>query len=732
MSGFFAELKRRNVIRMAGLYLIGAWLLVQVASTLFPAFGVPGWALRALVIVLALGFIPAVVFAWVFEMTPDGLKRDDEVPPDKSVAPQTAQRMNRMIIAVLALAILYFGLDKLVLVPQRAAAQAASVQAAGATGTAAKQSSPADNRSIAVLPFVNMSSDKANAYFSDGLAETLLDMLAQVSTLKVTARTSSFAFRDKTMDVREIGKRLNVAHVLEGSVQKSGDKVRITAQLIRASDGVHMWSKRYDRQLTDVFRIQDEIATEVVDSLKVVMASADRDRLTQKRTDNLQAYDHYLKGRVLARDPARANLLGAVAQFEQAIALDPGFAAPYGSIAQAWIALADYGGVPNNEAFPRAEKAAWRALDIDPQSAEALTAMALVRDTLHNDDAGASAGFEAALRANPSYVPAYNLYANVLRDRGETRRTLDIQKRAAELDPLSTYMKARVANKLLFLGKFDEAGRAIDTMLAAEPNNDFALEEAGNLAAYRGHFAQAVEIYQRVHVSRPGDPFSAARISTLAAWMQDRPLAERALLAARARGAGNSWEMQALSELADWQREPAQLDVLARQDSASGAWWRARRATMRANLPQARVDLLESLRLRGYDPTRPAHASQIPSLIELAWVERELGLATWHASLQAADTCLKAIAAQDGIRIDILDYAAHMQARVHALRGERGPALSQMRRAIAQGYARHWFLANDPVFAKWRTDPEFTALVAGMNSRAAAEKAKLAGRVIAL
>lgn len=708
-----AELKRRKVFKIGAAYLVVGWLLIQVAATVGPQLNLPEWAPRLITFLILLGFPIALVLAWIFEVTPEGIKLDAKLSGSKQMFAAA------VVMVALALGWYFHGRTLTGATPSASVAAPSTVVAA-------------NRNSIAVLPFVNMSADKDNAYFSDGLAETLLDMLAQVSTLKVTARTSSFAFRDKAMDVREIAKQLGVAHVLEGSVQKSGDTVRITAQLIRASDGVHLWSRRYDRRLTDVFRIQDEIATEVVDSLKVVMADEDRKRLTRTRTGSVAAYDHYLQGRLKARDPSRANLLGAVAQYEQAIALDPGFAAAYSGIAETWLLLEDYGGVPVAEAFPHAEAAARRALELDPQSAEALTAMATVRYRLHNDVAAASAGFEAAIRANPSYVPAYNLYADLLRDKGESRRMLDIQQRAAELDPLSVYMKARVANKLLHLGRLDEAGRAIDAILATAPNNDFALEEAANLATYQGHFALAVETYQRVHAARPGDAFSASRIATLATWMQDRPLAERALLAARARGAGNSWELRALAEMADWQRDPAQIEVLTRQDGPNGAWWRARRAEMQADLPQARFHLLEALRLRGYIASRAPFATQIQTLIELARVERELGLATGKATLQVAQAGLASVAAQHAVRLSVFEFAAYEQARVHALRGEREQALAQLRRAIAQGYARHWFLANDPVFAKWRADPEFTALVAGLNARAAAEKAKLVGRVIVL
>src|ERR1700682_2684594 len=254
-GNFFAELKRRNVIRMAGLYLVGAWLLVQVAGTVLPMFGAPDWLPRTIVILLAIGFLPALIFSWVFEMTPAGLKRDEDVPPEQSIAPQTARRMDRMIIIVLLLALGYFAIDKFVLRPHQQRRP--------------ELSATANSQSIAVLPFVNMSSDKEQEYFSDGLAEELLNQLAQIPQLRVIARTSSFSFKGKEIDVATIAKALNVANVLEGSVRKSANTLRITAQLVRASDSSHLWSQTYDRDLTDVFKVQDEIAGDVVAALKV-------------------------------------------------------------------------------------------------------------------------------------------------------------------------------------------------------------------------------------------------------------------------------------------------------------------------------------------------------------------------------------------------------------------------------------------------------------------------------
>ena len=249
--GFLSELKRRNVIRMAGLYLVGAWLITQVAATLLPVFEAPAWVMKAVVVVLAIGFFAALVFAWVFELTPEGLKRDSEVAPEQSIAPQTARRLDRMIILVLALALGFFAFDKFVLAPKREAALVAdaakTVQAARAA-----DNSPASDKSIAVLAFANMSADKDNEYFSDGVSEEILNALANVKDLKVAGRTASFYFKGRNESLAAIGKTLGVAHVLEGSVRKQGNRLRITAQLIRVGDGFHLWSDTFDGTDADV------------------------------------------------------------------------------------------------------------------------------------------------------------------------------------------------------------------------------------------------------------------------------------------------------------------------------------------------------------------------------------------------------------------------------------------------------------------------------------------------
>src|SRR5437660_193602 len=258
---FFAELKRRNVIRFAGLYLVGSWLLVQVSSTVLPMFGAPDWLPRTIVILMAIGFVPALIFSWVFELTPQGLKRDAEVAPEESIAPQTARRMNRMIIAVLMLALGYFVFDKFVLTPRRDAALVAA-------RPSAELKSAANAKSVAVLAFANLSDDKGSEYFSDGISEELLTVLQKIPGLRVAARTSAFSFKGKNATAQEIGQKLGVAHLVEGSVRKAGEMVRIAARLTRADTGEDLWSENYTRDLKDVFAVQTELAQTIVEQLR--------------------------------------------------------------------------------------------------------------------------------------------------------------------------------------------------------------------------------------------------------------------------------------------------------------------------------------------------------------------------------------------------------------------------------------------------------------------------------
>ena len=452
-----AELKRRNVIRMAGLYLVGAWLLVQVAGTVLPMFGAPDWMPRSVVVLLALGFVPALVFAWVFEMTPDGIKRDADVPPEKSIASHTAQRMNRLIVAMLILAVIYFCVDKFVLAPRRDAVLVASTtQVAKAEATTQATKKARDN-SIAVLPFVNMSDDASNQYFSDGISEELLNVLVRVEGLSVASRTSSFAYRDKSIGSLAIAKDLGVGHILEGSVRKAGNKVRITAQLIDAVNDRHLWSETYDRELTDIFAIQDEIANAIVTALRGSLAAnkAKPAVNVQADTENMQAYEIYLKARELFI--ARKNVDESVRLFEKVVALDPKFARGWEGLAAA-CAIAESWGFHDRNYTALAQTSAKRALELDPSLSMPWAVLSMVEiSTLPINWEKAMQLHDKSVAADPKNATAYLWRAISWSNLGFFDRAAADLDRCIELDPSYHNCVRWKAVTLLNAGKTEPA-----------------------------------------------------------------------------------------------------------------------------------------------------------------------------------------------------------------------------------------------------------------------------------
>jgi TolB-like protein len=323
-----AELKRRNVFRVGVAYAIVAWLLVEVASVVLPTFKAPEWVMQVFTFLLILGFPIALIFAWAFELTPEGIKRETAVDSDEPVTRKTGRKLDFAIIGLLVIAVVFLVIDNYIL---KADSERARVTAEGVPSSESIER----DQSIAVLPFVNMSADPDNVYFADGLSEELLNRLAQVPDLRVTGRTSSFQFKGENRDLREIGERLGVAHVLEGSVRRQGNQVRITAQLVASWDGSHLWSQTYDRTLDDVFAIQDEIAEEVVGALNIVLDEEARRRMQQAGVRNVDAFIAFQRGNEAHYrahgevDDVLAELARAKVHFDEAIRLEPDFAAAH-------------------------------------------------------------------------------------------------------------------------------------------------------------------------------------------------------------------------------------------------------------------------------------------------------------------------------------------------------------------------------------------------------------------
>ena len=425
LPSFFAELKRRNVYKVAVAYAVIGWIVMQIASTVLPTFHTPEWALQTLVVIVALGFPVALVLAWAFELTPEGIKRAEDVAPNESITRRTGRKLTAIIIviAVLAAGLFVFQRTKRV------------------AGTAVNSPAPSpvpsqtNDKSIAVLPFVNMSSDKENAYFVDGLTEEILSRLAQIKALKVPGRTSSFVFKNQNRDLREIGAALGVAHVLEGSVRKSGDRLRITAQLVRTVDGYNLWSQAYDRKLDDVFAIQEEIARAIAEALSVQLKLGGEGK-PERPTQDMAAYGDYLEARALITQRNADNLRRATTLLEAAVQRDPGFAKAWAALAQARALGFYYLVVPMKQSLEGAESAARKALAIDDSLGAAHSALAdVLRDRY--DWLPAEAEYRRALELRPGEAETHNQYAQMLQKVGHLDAALEHANRACELDPLA-------------------------------------------------------------------------------------------------------------------------------------------------------------------------------------------------------------------------------------------------------------------------------------------------------
>jgi TolB-like protein/tetratricopeptide (TPR) repeat protein len=494
--GFFAELKRRNVVRMAGLYLVGAWLLVQVTGTILPMFGAPDWLPRTIVMVLAIGFIPALIFSWIFELTPEGLKRDEELAPEQSTAPPTARRLDRLIIVVLVFALGYFCFDKFILTPRREAALLA------ATVSPNEYKSSIAEKSIAVLPFDNLSEDKSNAFFAEGVQDEILTRLARVADLKVISRTSTQKYKSAPDNLRDIAKQLGVMHVVEGSVQKASDQVRVNVQLINAVTDAHLWADTYDRKLTDIFAVESEIAKTIADMLQAKLSGSEKMMMAKKPTANPEAYELYLKGRFLWNRRNAADLRKSIDYFKQAIAKDPNYALAYAGLAQSWMVLPAYNGGAPAETCPQAEPAARKALALDETSTDALVALASYKATYAFDFHGALQEYERAIRLNPNDATAHHWIAiDVLANIGDQEREIAEMKRAVELDPLSLVLQTNLANAYVHSGRLNEAiaqfRKTIEldsTFYFAQYSHGLALELQGNIAEATAHFEKAAAI----------------------------------------------------------------------------------------------------------------------------------------------------------------------------------------------------------------------------------------------
>ena len=455
---FFTELKRRNVYKVAVAYAVVAWLLVQAASILFPTFEAPPWVMKVFVAVLVLGFPIALAFSWAFEITPAGIKREEDVPSNEPITRRTGRKIVGLTIvaALLAAALLAFQLWRAKSALNANPSVVPAVAAAAAKG-------------IAVLPLVNTSGDPANEYFSDGLSEELIAVLAKITDLKVIGRNSSFLFKGKSDDSKTIGEKLGVAHLIEGSVRKQGDRVRIVAELINAVDGRSLWSETYDRELKDVFAVQSEIATAVADQMKVKLLGQSG-RVEAASTQNPVAHNAVLQSDFYFQQQTADSVRKAITFLQEAVRLDPKYALAYAKLSQAWRQYANSFAIDDaSKAYDEARQAAEKAVKLAPDLDEVRMTVGLLALTPGLDFAAGEKEFRRVLQSSPNNAAAKNALTLSLLAQGRLTEAEAACREALLLDPLLTtlwYNRGRIA---LGMGHYQEAEEVFRKGLELQP-----------------------------------------------------------------------------------------------------------------------------------------------------------------------------------------------------------------------------------------------------------------------
>ncbi len=507
---FFTELKRRNVYKVAIAYAVIAWLLMQIATQVFPFLEIPNWAIRLVIMLIVIGFPIALVIAWAFELTPEGIKRAEVADS----APRGWSRSRAWVYVVII-----------------AGAISVSLFFLGRYTAISKQSGSAElpAKSIAVLPFENLSRDPDNAYFTEGVQEEILTRLAKIADLKVISRTSTQHFKSSPADLRQIAKELGVANILEGSVQKAADQVRVNVQLINALTEAHLWADTYDRKLTDIFAVESDIATTIAETLQAKLTGSEKSAIAKRPTANTEAYELYLKGRFFWNKRTGADLRTAIEYFNQALGKDPSYALAYAGLADSYGLLHVYGAASPADSQPQAKAAAKKALELDDTLAEAHTSLAKVLNRYDFDLERSLKEFERAIQLNPNYATAHQWYSNgPLLAFGQFDRAIAEGKRAVELDPLSLVINADLGQDYFIARRYDEAIAQLRKTIEMDPRFYLAHWDLGQVWQLKGQLNEAIAEYRKA-VELNDDPFVLALLGQAYARAGQREEAQKIL-----------------------------------------------------------------------------------------------------------------------------------------------------------------------------------------------------------
>ncbi len=693
----FQELKRRRVFRVAAAYGVLAWILVEVSSVVAPALFLPDWSERLVIYLVLLGFPVAMFLAWAYDVTPGGVVRTGPATPEELKAATASKRSVDFVIIAVLLAVVGYQFFS--------------------PGTDDELAT--EFGSIAVLPFVDLSELGDAEYFSDGMSEELLNALTRVDGLHVAARTSSFAFKGTNTDIRSIGRELNVDTVLEGSVRRSGDQVRITAQLISVDDGFHLWSGTFDRKLDDIFEIQNDIAGEIVRALQPELGGGKEIAVAQAPTTDIRAYDLYLLGRHNWHQRTSESLERALDLFQQAVAIDQEFALAYTGLADTYLLLQGYAGLDNEEALQGAEPAVARALALDDTLAEAYASLGLLR--LHTGDlSAAELALRKAINLNSKYSMAHMWLGIVLqKDSGllDAYHEFDL---AHELDPLHPVVNSNLADALGNMGRYKEAAARINKIIDQDPQSAKGYFAMARLAFQYGHFDQAIDHSRRAQEFEDSKPyargFEIMSYAALGDFARARELADQLLVATQgdleiAYMISYAYlmmgDIDALAEVAegylatidDWRT--AELDEHARY----GLIWPGVARVMQGRYEEGAA-MLERVLLETELGADPAETSFLIACLAHAY--EESGRADEADALWQQSQAKLEAAHNDGWRRPDLAAA---RAVVYLAQGRDAEAYSELADAVAEGWRHYWLAVNWPVFRDHVDAPEMQSVL---------------------
>lgn len=726
MKTFFGELRRRNVVRVGILYAIVGWLVLQVADLAMPRLGIPAWGVTLVLLLVALGLPIALVFAWAFELTPEGIKRTHEVEHHESITHLTGRKLDFFIIGVLAAALLYVVIDSYVLRDRAAtSAPAASKTAAGLPLV-----------SIAVLPFVDMSQAKDQEYLADGISEELLNVLARIEGYKVAGRTSAFAFKGRDEDLRSIGQKLNVENILEGSVRKQGERIRVTAQLVKATDGYHLWSDTYDRHLDDVFAIQDDIARQVVAAIQDTLGVGATKRPAQGArgqapTSNVEAWTHYLRGQHLLRNRTRATMEASLKEFERAVALDPEFSRAHVGVANSLILLAHYGhlDLANVEGRIRQELDRARALDPDVGETYAMRAQ-LLSDKLEPPEEQIVL-LERAVELNPGDTQSLLWLAMTYGEAGRPKEEMRTYARAYAADPLlpTLLMNYAVASQLH--GDQAMANRIVSELEALQSDSPVLYRTRAFLGQQSGRVDEWVRWTAMMVKQDPTDVGAVTMQLQARLWLGD---AEGAQALSRR-----------LSELIPG--SPRELAARISVHDFAGDRRTSAALISAGDVPFGDDEdflLAKSVSLLRHGENAQALAALLTALPQYREPQPKVsGGPTFFVSPNAVflldkvgQTSQAAAVADAAIRFADATFSPQqgreqgpslvVRARIAAARGDRATMLAQLRQLYDTGGAIHAFVAVDPLIEPFRGDPTLEDLLARFDARRAEWRRQLA------